>query len=59
MRYEAVTTAAPARKIQSASRLFLAKLRYRRLVTDRQIEYEWVTMARETTRFCSERARLR
>lgn len=59
MRHEAVTTAAPARKVQSAGRRFLAKQRLRRLVTNRQIEDEWMTMAREMARFCSERARLR
>lgn len=59
LRREAVTTSAPAITIQSAIRRHLAKRLRRRLVTERQIEWEWKTMAGEMARFCAERARLR
>ncbi|CAM9227337.1 unnamed protein product, partial [Laminaria digitata] len=59
LRREAVTTSAPAIAIQAAARRYLAKKLRRRLVTERQIEWEWSTMAAELARFCAERARLR
>eukprot|EP00752_Nemacystus_decipiens_P002143 g2042.t1 len=59
MRREAVTTSAPALAIQSAARRYLARRRFNRLVRDKQIEWEWSTMAAEMGRFCAERARLR
>lgn len=59
MRREAVTTSAPALAIQSAARRYLATRRCKRLVRDKQIEWEWSTMAAEMSRFCAERARLR
>lgn len=59
MRREAATTSAPALAIQSAARRYLARRRFNRLVKDKQIEWEWGTMATEMGRFCAERARLR
>lgn len=59
LRREAVTTSSPAIAIQAAARRYLAKKLRRRLVTERQIEWEWNTMAGELARFCAERARLR
>lgn len=59
MRREAVTTSAPALAIQSAARRYLARRRFNHLVKEKQIEWEWSTMAAEMARFCAERARLR
>lgn len=59
MRREAVTTSAPALAIQSAARRYLARRRFKRIVKEKQIEWEWSTMAAEMGRFCAERARLR
>lgn len=59
LRLEAVTTSSPAIAIQAAARRYLAKKLRRRLATERQIEWEWNTMAGELARFCAERARLR
>lgn len=59
LRREAVTTSVPAIAIQAAARRCLARKLRRRLATERQIEWEWKTMAKELARFCAERARLR
>ncbi|CAM9470017.1 unnamed protein product, partial [Ectocarpus fasciculatus] len=59
MRREAVTTSAPAIAIQAAARRHLARWRRNKLVKEKQIEWEMTTMAKEMSRFCAERARLR
>ncbi|CAM9440116.1 unnamed protein product [Ectocarpus sp. 6 AP-2014] len=59
MRREAVTTSAPAIAIQATARRYLARRRRNKLVKAKQIEWEMTTMAKEMSRFCVERARLR
>ncbi|CAM9276018.1 unnamed protein product [Ectocarpus sp. 12 AP-2014] len=59
MRREAVTTSAPAIAVQATARRYLARRRRNKLVKAKQIEWEMTTMAKEMSRFCAERARLR
>ena len=59
MRQEAATSSVPVIKIQTAVRRHLAQSRRRRLVAERQVEWELSTTTEETMRFCAERVRLR